>query len=141
MTPADVDSMLDSNTPAPQSPSQMQQVISTSSLKELQRQGSFITSNKWSEGYVWMDVADAGDWVLGSIRPTRASSIYNSDNNKVTTASTLWHIHRDATFALASAYYHTSMLPEYGQQQPTAAPAGEAAAADATAGQQQPSSS
>eukprot|EP00971_Amphidinium_carterae_P056595 1118518-Amphidinium_carterae.1 len=35
----------------------MQQVISTSSLKELQRQGSFISSTKWSEGYVWMDVA------------------------------------------------------------------------------------
>eukprot|EP00971_Amphidinium_carterae_P051211 1008357-Amphidinium_carterae.1 len=89
-----------------------------------------------------MDVADAGDWVLGSIRPTRASSIYNADNNKVTTASTLWHILRDANFALSSAYYHTSMLPEYGQQQPSAPPAGEAAAAaDATAGQQQPSSS
>eukprot|EP00971_Amphidinium_carterae_P075057 1483518-Amphidinium_carterae.1 len=60
----------------------MQQVISTSSLKELQRQGSFINSTKWSEGYVWMDIADAGDWVLGSIRPTRASSIYNADNTK-----------------------------------------------------------
>eukprot|EP00971_Amphidinium_carterae_P349005 6490791-Amphidinium_carterae.1 len=63
-----------------------------------------------------------------------------NNNNKVTTASTLWHIHRDANFALSSAYYHTSMLPEYGQQQPTASPAGEAAAADATAGQQQHSS-
>eukprot|EP00971_Amphidinium_carterae_P119107 2359587-Amphidinium_carterae.1 len=51
-----------------------------------------------------MDVADAGDFVLGSIRPTRASS-------KSTMSSTLWHIHRDATFTLSSAYYHSSMLP------------------------------
>eukprot|EP00971_Amphidinium_carterae_P034593 681235-Amphidinium_carterae.1 len=33
------------------------------------------------------------------------------------------------------------MLPEYGQQQPTASPAEGTAAADATAGQQQPSAS
>eukprot|EP00971_Amphidinium_carterae_P218671 4340440-Amphidinium_carterae.1 len=60
-------------------------------------------------------------------------------------ASTLRHIHRDATFALSSAYYHASMLPEYGDQPPAAegaAPAAaDAAAADATAGQQQPSAS
>eukprot|EP00971_Amphidinium_carterae_P103198 2042827-Amphidinium_carterae.1 len=106
-----MENMLDSSTPAQQSPSQMQQVISTSSLKELQRQGSFISSPKWSEGYVWTSVSDAGDWVLGSIRPTRASSTYNADDTKVATASTLWQIHRDANFALSSAYYHTSMLP------------------------------
>eukprot|EP00971_Amphidinium_carterae_P155288 3079661-Amphidinium_carterae.1 len=116
-------------------PSQMQQVISTASLKELQRQGSFINNNKWSEGYIWAPVEHAGDWVLGSIRPTRAISRYNSEGLKVTTASNLWHVHRDATFALTSAYYHASMLPEYGNQQtPTADPAA-TGAADATANQ------
>eukprot|EP00971_Amphidinium_carterae_P306924 6099622-Amphidinium_carterae.1 len=53
--------------PSLETPSQMQQVLSTASLKELQRQGSIITS-------LWTSVADAGDFVLGSIRPTRASS-------------------------------------------------------------------
>eukprot|EP00971_Amphidinium_carterae_P227626 4515271-Amphidinium_carterae.1 len=60
--------------PSLETPSQMQQVLSTASLKELQRQGSIITSPQWSEGYIWTSVADAGDFVLGSIRPTRASS-------------------------------------------------------------------
>eukprot|EP00971_Amphidinium_carterae_P290694 5772464-Amphidinium_carterae.1 len=66
--------MMDSNTvPAAfQQPSQMQQVISTASVKELQRAGSFINNTRWSEGYVWASIEDAGDWVLGSIRPTRA---------------------------------------------------------------------
>eukprot|EP00971_Amphidinium_carterae_P015119 298625-Amphidinium_carterae.2 len=85
-------------------PTQMQQVLSSSSLKELQRQGSIISGNKWSEAYIWCSIKDAGDFVLGSIRPTRATS-------KATMASTLWHAHRDATFALTSAYYHSSMLP------------------------------
>eukprot|EP00971_Amphidinium_carterae_P010856 214149-Amphidinium_carterae.1 len=39
--------------PSLETPSQMQQVLSTASLKELQRQGSIITSPKWSEGYIW----------------------------------------------------------------------------------------
>eukprot|EP00971_Amphidinium_carterae_P330864 6464120-Amphidinium_carterae.1 len=73
----------------------MQQVLSSSSLKELQRQGSVISDNKWSEAYIWCSIRDAGDFMLGSIRPTRASS-------RATMASTLWHAHRDATFALTS---------------------------------------
>eukprot|EP00971_Amphidinium_carterae_P053247 1048718-Amphidinium_carterae.1 len=44
--------MMETQSPTPpalQTPSQMQQVLSTASLKELQRQGSIITSSKWSE--------------------------------------------------------------------------------------------
>eukprot|EP00971_Amphidinium_carterae_P121681 2409791-Amphidinium_carterae.1 len=114
----------------------MQQIISTSSLKELQRQGTFINSAKWSEGYVWTSVEDAGQWVIGSIRPTRSTKRYNDDGTKITTASHLWHVHRDPNFALTSAFHHLSMIPEYGQHQPTADPAAATAdAADATAGQ------
>eukprot|EP00971_Amphidinium_carterae_P218843 4343792-Amphidinium_carterae.1 len=113
----------------------MQQIISTSSLKELQRQGSFVTNPKWSEGYVWTSIQDAGQWVLGSIRLTRSTNRYNEDGTKITTASHLWHVHRDPNFALSSAFYHLSMIPEYGQHQPTADTAAPADAADATAGQ------
>eukprot|EP00971_Amphidinium_carterae_P202058 4009091-Amphidinium_carterae.1 len=133
-----MESMMDTGAspPAFQQPSQMQQVISTSSLKELQRQGTFINSSKWSEGYVWASIEDAGDWVLGAIRPARATSRYNNEGLKITTASNLWHIYRDANFALTSAFYHTSMMPEYGQHQPTADPAAAPAnAASATASQ------
>eukprot|EP00971_Amphidinium_carterae_P131936 2613281-Amphidinium_carterae.1 len=135
ITPAEMDNLMDSGTapPAFQQPSQMQQVISTSSLKELQRQGTFTNSPKWTEGYVRASVEDAGDWVLGSIRPTRSTNRYNSEGNKITTASHLCHIHRDANFALTSTFYHASMMPEYGQHQPTADPAADAASA--TAGQ------
>eukprot|EP00971_Amphidinium_carterae_P092958 1840356-Amphidinium_carterae.1 len=116
-------------------PSQMQQIISTSSLKELQRSSTFTTSPRWTEGYVWASIHDAGQWVLGSIRPTRSISRYNEEGVKITTASCLWHVHRDAIFALSSAYYHLSMIPEYGDHQPSADPAFPTAAADATAGQ------
>eukprot|EP00971_Amphidinium_carterae_P225453 4471813-Amphidinium_carterae.1 len=117
-------------------PSQMQQIISTSSLKELQRQGSFINSPKWSEGYVWASIEDAGQWVLGAIRPTRSINRYTEEGSKITTASHLWHIHRDPNFALTSAFYHLSIMPGYGQHQPTADPAAAPVdAAGATAGQ------
>eukprot|EP00971_Amphidinium_carterae_P100127 1979938-Amphidinium_carterae.1 len=71
----------------------MQQIISTSSLKELQRSSTFTSSSKWSEGYTWASVEDAGQWVLGSIRPTRSitGNRYNPDGTKITTASCLWH--------------------------------------------------
>eukprot|EP00971_Amphidinium_carterae_P153648 3046465-Amphidinium_carterae.1 len=84
--------------PAFNAPSQMQQIISTTSLKELQRSSTFTTSPKWSEGYIWASVKDAGDWVNGAIRPTRSitGSRYNADGSKITTASCLWHIHHDA---------------------------------------------
>eukprot|EP00971_Amphidinium_carterae_P063239 1251471-Amphidinium_carterae.1 len=61
ITPAEVDSMMDNNITPPglQQPSQMQQVISTASLKEVQRAGSFINNDKWSEGYIWASVEDA----------------------------------------------------------------------------------
>eukprot|EP00971_Amphidinium_carterae_P332851 6467229-Amphidinium_carterae.1 len=73
--PAEVDSMLEGASPAAfNNPSQMQQIISTASLKELQRQGTFTNSPKWSEGYVWASIEDAGQWVLGAIRPTRSTN-------------------------------------------------------------------
>eukprot|EP00971_Amphidinium_carterae_P098045 1939889-Amphidinium_carterae.1 len=113
--PAEVDGMLEGASPAAfQQPSQMQQIISTASLKELQRQGTFINSPKWSEGYVWTSIQDAGQWVLGSIRPTRSTNRYNEDGTKITTASCLWHVHRDA---LSSAFYHLSMIPEASHHQ------------------------
>eukprot|EP00971_Amphidinium_carterae_P036582 719160-Amphidinium_carterae.1 len=30
--------------------------------------------HQWSEGYIWCDIRDAGDLVLGTIRPTRATT-------------------------------------------------------------------
>eukprot|EP00971_Amphidinium_carterae_P190298 3776795-Amphidinium_carterae.1 len=106
--------MLEGSAPAAfQQPSQMQQIISTSSLKELQRSSTFTSSPKWSEGYIWASISDAGQWVLGQIRPTRS-------------------INRDPNFALTSAFYHLSMIPEYGEHQSTADPA---ASADTTAAQ------
>eukprot|EP00971_Amphidinium_carterae_P187121 3713978-Amphidinium_carterae.1 len=73
--PSEVDSMLEGASPAAfNSPGQMQQIISTASLKELQRQGTFTNSPKWSEGYVWASIEDAGQWVLGTIRPTRSTN-------------------------------------------------------------------
>eukprot|EP00971_Amphidinium_carterae_P189588 3763241-Amphidinium_carterae.1 len=71
------------------SPSQMQQVLSSSSsiIKELQRQGSVISSSKWTEAYIWCSIKDAGDYVLGCIRPSRSST-------KTTMASMVWHLHR-----------------------------------------------
>eukprot|EP00971_Amphidinium_carterae_P082910 1640310-Amphidinium_carterae.1 len=79
-------------------PSQMQQIISTTNLKELQRSSSFTTSSKWEEGYIWCSVQDAGDWVNGTIRPTRSTtgSRYQQDGTRATTAATLWHVHHDA---------------------------------------------
>eukprot|EP00971_Amphidinium_carterae_P238706 4738673-Amphidinium_carterae.1 len=115
----------------------MQQIISTSSLKELQRSSTFTTSPKWTEGYVWASIQDAGQWVLGSIRPTRSTNRYNEQGERITTASCLWHVHRDPNFALSSAFYHLSMIPEYGEHQPTVDPAAPADAA--TAGQPAPS--
>eukprot|EP00971_Amphidinium_carterae_P117454 2326670-Amphidinium_carterae.1 len=107
----------------------MQQIISTTSLKELQRSSTFTTSPKWSEGYIWASVKDAGDWVNGEIRPTRSitGQRYQQDGSRAPTASCLWHIHHDAVFSLSSAYYHLSMLPGYGDHQP-AAEEGEATA-------------
>eukprot|EP00971_Amphidinium_carterae_P350283 6491468-Amphidinium_carterae.2 len=121
--------------------SQMQQIISTASLKELQRQGTFINSPKWSEGYVWTSVEDASQWVLGSIRPTRSTNRYNNEGSNITTASHLWHIHRDPNFALTSAFYHLSMMPEYGQHQPTADPATASSASPEDIIARQPTSS
>eukprot|EP00971_Amphidinium_carterae_P297134 5902935-Amphidinium_carterae.1 len=125
--------------PAFNQPSQMQQIISTASLKELQRSSTFTTSPKWTDGYIWASIHDAGQWVLGNIRPTRSitGNRYNPDGSKITTASCLWHVHRDPVFALSSAFYHLSMIPGYGDHQPPAEPASPTAA-DATAGQPAP---
>eukprot|EP00971_Amphidinium_carterae_P316237 6285766-Amphidinium_carterae.1 len=118
----------------------MQQIISTTSLKELQRSSTFTTSPKWSEGYIWASVQDAGQWVNGEIRPTRSitGNRYNTDGTKITTAATLWHIHHDAVFCLTSAYYHLSMIPGYGEHQP--APEEGEATAEGTAAPGQPPS-
>eukprot|EP00971_Amphidinium_carterae_P074874 1479627-Amphidinium_carterae.2 len=132
ITTAEVEDIID-NAAVPAAfnqPSQIQQIISTSSLKELQRASSFTASPKWSEGYIWASVQDTGSWVNGHIRPTRSitGSRYNADGSKITTASTLWHIHHDPVFSLTSAMYHLSMIPGYGDHQP--------ASEEAAAGQQ-----
>eukprot|EP00971_Amphidinium_carterae_P104336 2066208-Amphidinium_carterae.1 len=79
----------------------MQQVLSSSSsIKELQRQGSVISSTKWTEAYIWCSIKDAGYYVLGSIRPSHSST------TRTTMASTVWHLHRDPIFTLTASYYH-----------------------------------
>eukprot|EP00971_Amphidinium_carterae_P261300 5183799-Amphidinium_carterae.2 len=141
ITASEVSNMMEGGTPAafnqPTQPSQLQQVISTSSLKELQRASSFTASPKWSEGYIWTSIKDAGDWVNGEIRPTRSitGTRFNEDGTKITTASALWHVHHDAVFSLTASYYHLSMQPSYGDHQPTSE---EEAAAEGAASTEQP---
>eukprot|EP00971_Amphidinium_carterae_P342717 6482122-Amphidinium_carterae.1 len=100
-------------------PSEMQQVLSSSSIK-VQRQGSLSTASasKWTEAYVWISTEDAAMFVLGNLRPTKVQG--------PTAASIYWHLHRDHVFALTSAFYHQSMAPSYGET--STATEGEAAA-------------